>query len=155
MEYNEKNPFRAYVPLPNEVLKTIDDEMSQSALELYLRGVNYHEKGFCELGRPNRGEYQGHTEWVQRLMYIDENRVCAKVLKAHYDEKTGHIVADIIPFGPYRESFNVLCKPENKLAFSVRAMTNAGKLANISTFDVVMADTMPEKRDFVKEWMRG
>lgn len=157
MEYNEKNPFRAYVPLPAKVLETIDEDLPQRAISQYLRKVD-SGLGFCELGNPVRGQYQGLEDFISRLMYVDENRVCARVLKAHYDAKTGHIVADIVPFGPYREAFSVLSKPENKLAFSIRTIATAerpAKLSTISTFDVVMADTMPEKRDFVKEWMRG
>lgn len=156
MDYNIDNPFRAYVSLSDSIRKTIDEPEAQGALTQFLNRANYGDNVFCELGRPEPQQHQSQVDYFQRLMYVDENKVVAKVVKASYDAHKGCIVADMIPFGPYREAFNCLLRPESSVSFSIRAFTSKGMLSNIATIDMIpKQEEAPVKRDFIKGWMRG
>lgn len=110
---------------------------------------------FAELGHPKRESGMSDSEWVVRVLRIEETNIAAHIKEVWLDEdytdlkgnKYVGIIGKVKPAGPHKETLQeYLETPDINVAFSVRSFThlpsevgmqNIKVFKNIITWDVV------------------
>ena len=154
---------RVTIRLPNILCGHLDNEETQVALNEFLRRANNHGI-FMELGSPRLPDQALNVKWFERWSYIDENRVAGHMSNVSIDYDNHQVIADVRPFGPYRDVFPHVTKENSNFTISPRALVIGRTLKRLVGFDVTdtpdqwlkeklaQSGTGREKRDYFSDW---
>lgn len=138
---NFKNSYGAiYTPEGGRALVSPTSSFSRRQKEGHAKG---------EYGHPKRtSEYSDDDAWMNRIMTIEETRMCHDHLHTWIDlitdRRTGQkvlcFIGDIAPFGPYAETLERdLQRNASNCAFSIRSITDDFRLGGLHTKNIIDA----------------